>query len=690
VRGRDLVVPLAVWAVSGLLVGALLVAGAASSKRGVRERQELRSQLGAVFLATQARDVVAREQGLAQQYLSVERVDAASFGRAVEALGVPAAVLVDAQGRLLQVAPAEPQRLGADMTSYPHIRRALLTGEPSVSPVVLSAARGVPVVGFAVPFQTRSGRRVFSGAWEVQSSPLGQYLRTAVSLPGARSFLVDESGKLVAAGDTDSLTTGTLDAVAPGVWDLVAAGATSARVDGEPARLHAAAVRGTPWTLVVVTPDRILYAAGARSERIIWPAFAVSGLLGLVAAVLVGRARRSRRALAVADARFRSVFDSSLLGMLLTAPDGRLLAVNDAFCDLVGYTAHELRTIAWGQITHPDDRDLTDRNLQPLLDGRATGCGFELRYLRQDGKTVHAILTSTLIRDADGTPLYFATQVLDVTTSRELEQARQDAATALLVHSEELQAANAQLAKAHQAVSDLVAMLSHDLRTPLATIFGFAELAIDTWNETGNDEKRHYLDLIKSSSQRATMLLEETLTFSALDSGALTPSPADVQVDQAVSTILSTLEGTLPPVGLHGLTPARVWIDPGHLAQVLTNLLTNAAKYGKPPITISCDQLDADTVAVHVTDAGPGVPADFVPHLFERFTRADAARRGHKRGTGFGLYIVKSLLHANNADITYEPAPGGGSCFTLLVPATATSPAPPHAPALAGEPSTPR
>src|SRR5688500_2268534 len=72
VRGRDLVVPLAVWAVSGLLVGALLVAGAASSKRGVRERQELRSQLGAVFLATQARDVVAREQGLAQQYLSVE------------------------------------------------------------------------------------------------------------------------------------------------------------------------------------------------------------------------------------------------------------------------------------------------------------------------------------------------------------------------------------------------------------------------------------------------------------------------------------------------------------------------------------------------------------------------------------------------------------------------------------------
>jgi len=116
------------------------------------------------------------------------------------------------------------------------------------------------------------------------------------------------------------------------------------------------------------------------------------------------------------------------------------------------------------------------------------------------------------------------------------------------------------------------------------------------------------------------------------------------------------------------------WVDPVHLHQVITNLLTNAAKYGGDQLAISAST-ERDRVRISISDNGRGVEPDFVQHLFNRFSRSDAARDGRKPGTGLGLYIVRDLLAANGGTIHYAPSPSGGAEFTVDLAATAGTPA---------------
>jgi PAS domain S-box-containing protein len=732
------VVPVLAWAVVTGLVAAVALWAEQNNRDGLRERSDVRSAVGAQFMAAQAVDLAARERAMAVQYLSDRTVSEVSFDRAVTALGFDAAVLLDRRGRLLRVAPASPSRLGADMTSYPHLRQALETGRPAVSPVVPSAARGVRVVGFAVPYETDHGRRVFSGAVHVQSSALGQYLATVSAIPGAQEYLVDSSGTIAAVGDPALLRTGTLAQAAPWLARAVRDGTGEATVTGEstggtgtpgpsattgvqvtpgpsstaggsvpppagsgpgesvgesvrsaePAppvregtRFHVftAPVAGTPWTLVVATPEEVLYANAIQARRLLVPAFVVLALLGLAAALAVVRSRRHRAALAEADARFRSVFDSHLVGMLLTTPQGQLHDVNDAFCAMLGYARDELTDSMWVDLTHPQDRGESLRRAKRMLDGTAEGMSFDKRYLRRDGTALHATVSTSLIRSHDGQPLYFATLVIDVTARRALELEREAAAKDLADRGRQLQAANAALEQANTAVADLVAMLSHDLRQPLSVVTGFTDLCLDSWDDLDEQTRIAHLHRIGDAGHRLQTMLEETLTVSALDAGGVTTNPAPVRVDEVVVQTLAGMGEAPAGLDLSGLCTATAHVDRGHLVQVLTNLIGNAVKYGHPPLSISCDQTP-DAVLLRVSDSGDGVPVDFAPHLFDRYARADRDRRSDTRGTGLGLYIARSLLRANGADIWHEPTPGGGATFTVRLPLAAAVPPPPRTP----------
>jgi signal transduction histidine kinase len=113
-----------------------------------------------------------------------------------------------------------------------------------------------------------------------------------------------------------------------------------------------------------------------------------------------------------------------------------------------------------------------------------------------------------------------------------------------------------------------------------------------------------------------------------------------------------------------GLDDAVAWVDPVHLNQIITNLLTNAAKYGGDKVVISSTSSQA-RVSISIADNGPGVEPDFVPFLFDRFSRSAAVRRGRQRGSGLGLYIVRDLLAANGGTIRYATSQMGGAEFRI-------------------------
>lgn len=243
----------------------------------------------------------------------------------------------------------------------------------------------------------------------------------------------------------------------------------------------------------------------------------------------------------------------------------------------------------------------------------------------------------------------------------------EDALTAERANRVALEQANADLTTANSKVADLVAMLSHDLRNPLTVLIGYSELALESWPEMTQAQQLDFVCKVSRTGHALHTVLEDTLAVSVLDGDGVAPRQVSVRIDEAVQETLAALPGPVPYVDLQGLKPLTAVVDPGHLGQVLTNLFTNAIKYGGERFTVNSHS-DGDHVLVRISDSGPGVPASFVPHLFDRFTRSEDAREGAQKGTGLGLYITRSLLLANGGDITYETTPGGGATFCLRLP----------------------
>ena len=226
------------------------------------------------------------------------------------------------------------------------------------------------------------------------------------------------------------------------------------------------------------------------------------------------------------------------------------------------------------------------------------------------------------------------------------------------------------LAQSDSLKSALLAAVSHDLRTPLAAIKASATALLDhqvDWTPSARDE---LLAAIDAETDRLTLMVSNLLDLSRLEGGALRPDRdwhdlADLINDTVARTSAQTADH-LVRVDLPPDLPL-VWLDYVEIGQVLVNLLVNAAKYTPPgtPITVSACQGDGQ-VTVAVADTGPGIPASRLPHIFERFYRADAGRS--RSGTGIGLAICKGLVEAHGGTIRAASRDGEGTTISFTLP----------------------
>lgn len=303
-------------------------------------------------------------------------------------------------------------------------------------------------------------------------------------------------------------------------------------------------------------------------------------------------------------------------------------------------------------LIHPDDRP---RLQQAFENAQVRGEGYELGYrlVRPDGSLRYLYSRTTAECTAEGEVLRLTGIVQDITDS---ELARQELVTA-----------NAALDRANQLYGDLVAMLSHDARQPVALVRVILESMLRHWSAATDDEKLADLEQAVTVTCDLGRLFDDMLAVTRLASGTLNATVQPTSVSRVVADSLALVPPALD-VKIDVPEQLTVLATPWQLRQMLTNLIGNAGKYGLPPIEVSADRV-GDRVEISVTDHGPGVPPDLVPTLFQRYAPAD--HRG-QHGAGFGLYIVERLAEANAGTVTYRFVPPTGSRFTITVPAADT------------------
>jgi two-component system phosphate regulon sensor histidine kinase PhoR len=220
---------------------------------------------------------------------------------------------------------------------------------------------------------------------------------------------------------------------------------------------------------------------------------------------------------------------------------------------------------------------------------------------------------------------------------------------------------------------EFVANVSHELRTPLSLIKGYVETLLDGARDNPEVADR-FLKIIERNANRLDLLIQDLLTISALESGRMKLELQPVDLHELANRVFAQLHSKADgkKVSLVNELPALIALaDPNRLDQVLTNLVDNAIKYGRAEggVVVGGKKLTSGALEIFVRDDGPGIPAEALGRVFERFYRVDKARSRDQGGTGLGLAIVKHLVQAHGGEVRGASEIGKGTTFFFTLPA---------------------
>ena len=223
------------------------------------------------------------------------------------------------------------------------------------------------------------------------------------------------------------------------------------------------------------------------------------------------------------------------------------------------------------------------------------------------------------------------------------------------------------LEHADELKANFISLAAHELRTPVAAIAGFARTLTERADDLNETRVRQIHTILEQQASRLGALIEQLLDLSRLDAAAVPISKAEFNVRERAEEVIQAIPAAGDgKVDLDVPLQLETFADPNVFERVLTNLVTNALRYGEAPIVVRAEQNDRH-LRVVVQDHGPGVAPEFVPDLFERFSRSKESS-ARASGTGLGLAIARSYARAHHGDLFYEPAKPHGSRFQLVLP----------------------
>ncbi len=292
--------------------------------------------------------------------------------------------------------------------------------------------------------------------------------------------------------------------------------------------------------------------------------------------------RRTEEALRESEERFRGTFENAGVGIAHTDLTGRLLRVNEKFCEIICRPRAELLQRTFQEITHPDDLTASLGLLATLMRGERAVVEHEKRYLRNDGSPVWVELFTSLQRGAAGQPAYVIAVIQDISERRRLDA--------------ELRRAKEMAEAANRAKDDFLANVSHEIRTPMNAILGMTDLVLAT---SLSDDQRQSLKTVKAAADNLLSIINDLLDFSKIEAGKLELDPADFGLRSALGDALRTLAMRAHKKGLELVSqvqpdvPDALVGDAGRLRQVLLNLVGNAIKFteaGEVVVRVSMDK----------------------------------------------------------------------------------------------------
>lgn len=359
-----------------------------------------------------------------------------------------------------------------------------------------------------------------------------------------------------------------------------------------------------------------------------------------------------------------SLLDQAPCGFVSFADDGTILGVNKTILDLLGYRRVEVEGAHLQKILPPGARVFYNTHIFPMLRMHGKVDEISLPLLTKDGDTLPMLLNAVRREREDRV-------VNDCIFVRMIERSRYEV---------QLLEARREAERASDAKARFLSMMSHDLRTPLTTITGHADLLVNGVYGALDEEAQDSVETISTAARELSRMMDDILSFAQLQSETVRVHTTTVPMSGAIARAESLIRMRVAQAGLvfehSGCDEVAVCADPDRLQQILLNLLTNAIKFTPPggSLTLSCER-SADRVLIRVADTGIGIPPDQIERIFDAFVQlgTDPAQPAN-RGVGLGLAISRDLARALGGELTASSTPGQGSVFTLDLPVAASAP----------------
>jgi signal transduction histidine kinase len=227
--------------------------------------------------------------------------------------------------------------------------------------------------------------------------------------------------------------------------------------------------------------------------------------------------------------------------------------------------------------------------------------------------------------------------------------------------------AHEQVVRLTELQRDFVALAAHELRTPATTVYGLA--ATLARRDLAPELQAELTETLYQQSERMSRLVEQLLDMSRLDAASIEVSPQLLTLKPELEDIVGVIAGPRrSDVVIDAPESQEAVADRAVLERVVGNLVSNALNYGEPPVQVRARQTDTH-LRIVVSDNGPGIDPQFVPHLFERFRRSELSQT-RSSGAGLGLSIARSYARAHGGDLLYHAGDGAGAMFELVLPRT--------------------